>query len=184
MGHATPVFTSVSPSPSSRAAILLGPFLKWPAFPASQYYGPSAPPRPDQRAMHPPEPMRRWRRRSSGRAGTVPTFIRKPFDGIGTQLCPCTIATTTPQAFTVASPTSDFTQPRSSPTAPRGSSGARCDPTHVRQVSGRWFSLEERSAADSSRMPLRLASPARPIWQYWDDSSLSRTAPPTTPTPR
>ena len=62
--------------------------------------------------------------------------------------------------------------------------GARCDPTHVRQVSGRWFRLEERSAAGSSRMPLRLASRARPIWQYWNDSSLSRTAPPTTPTPR
>ena len=111
MGHATPVFTSVSPSPFSRAAILLGPFPKWPAFPASQYYGPSAPSRPDRQAMHPPEPVRRWWRRSSGSAGTVPTFIREPFDGIGTQLCPCTIATTTPQAITVASPTSDFTQP-------------------------------------------------------------------------
>jgi hypothetical protein len=61
--------------------------------------------------MHPPEPVRRWWRRSAGSAGTVPTFIREPFDGIGTQLCPCTIATTTPQAITVASPTSDFTQP-------------------------------------------------------------------------
>jgi hypothetical protein len=97
MGHATPVFTSVSPSPFSRAAILLGPFPKWPAFPASQYYGPLAPSRPDRQAMRPPGPMRRWRRRSAGRAGTVPTFIREPFDGIGTQLWPCTIATTTPQ---------------------------------------------------------------------------------------
>ena len=114
------IFTSVSPSPFSRAVILLGPFPKWPAFAASQYYGPSAPSRPDRQAMRPPGPVRRWRRRRSGGAGTVPTFIREPFDGIGTQLCPCTIATTTPQAFTVASPTSDFTQPRSSPTAPRG----------------------------------------------------------------
>jgi len=98
------------------AAILLGPFPRWPAFPASEYYGPSAPSRPDRQAMRPPGPVRRWRQRPSGRAGTVPTFIREPFDGIGTQLCPCTIATTTPQAFTVASPTSDFTQPWSSPT--------------------------------------------------------------------
>ena len=34
----------------------------------------------------------------------VPTFTREPFDGVGTQLCPCSIATATPQAFTVASP--------------------------------------------------------------------------------
>lgn len=33
------------------------------------------------------------------------------------------------------------------------------------------------------RMPLRLASRARPIRQCWDDPSLSRTAPPTTLTP-
>ena len=103
--------------PVNVAAILLGPFPRWPAFPASEYYGPSAPSRPDQQAMRPPGPGRRWRRRRAGRAGTVPTFIREPFDGIGTQLCPCTIATTTPQSFTVASPTGDITQPRSSPPA-------------------------------------------------------------------
>jgi len=33
----------------------------------------------------------------------VPTFTREPLDGLGVQLCPCNIATTTPQAFTVAS---------------------------------------------------------------------------------
>ena len=33
----------------------------------------------------------------------VPTFIPKPFDGIGTQLCPSILATATPQAFTMAS---------------------------------------------------------------------------------
>ena len=119
---------------------------------------------------------------SAGRAGTVPTFIREPFDGIGTQLCPCTIATTTPQTFTVAS--RPATSP--SPEVPRRPkpAGARCNPTHIRQVQGRWFRLEGLSAAGSSRMPLRLASRARPIWQYWNDSSLSRTAPPATPTPR
>ena len=89
--------------PVSVTAILLGPFPMRPAFPASEYYGPSAPSRPDRQAMRPPGPARRWRRRRSGRAETVPTFIHEPFDGIGTQLCPCTIATATPQAFTVAS---------------------------------------------------------------------------------
>jgi hypothetical protein len=33
----------------------------------------------------------------------VPTFTLEPFDGIDAQLCPCNIATVTPQAFTVAS---------------------------------------------------------------------------------
>jgi hypothetical protein len=33
----------------------------------------------------------------------VPTFTLGPFDGVGAQLCPCNIATATPQAFTVAS---------------------------------------------------------------------------------
>ena len=33
----------------------------------------------------------------------VPTFTLEPFDGVGAQLCPCNLATATPQAFTVAS---------------------------------------------------------------------------------
>lgn len=33
----------------------------------------------------------------------VPTFTPEPFDGIGAQLCPCNLATTTPQTFIVAS---------------------------------------------------------------------------------
>ncbi len=44
----------------------------------------------------------------------VPTFTFEPFDGIGAQLCPCSIATATPQAFTVASVTSESNQSRSS----------------------------------------------------------------------
>jgi hypothetical protein len=33
----------------------------------------------------------------------VPTFTLKPIDGVGAQLCPCGFATSTPQAFLVAS---------------------------------------------------------------------------------
>ena len=33
----------------------------------------------------------------------VPTFTPKPFDGIGTQLCPSILATATPQTLTMAS---------------------------------------------------------------------------------
>ena len=34
----------------------------------------------------------------------VPTFTTYRFDGMGAQLCPCSFATSTPQAFLVASP--------------------------------------------------------------------------------
>ncbi len=37
-----------------------------------------------------------------GTAEMVPTFTIEPFDGVGAQLCPCSIATATPQTFTVA----------------------------------------------------------------------------------
>jgi hypothetical protein len=37
------------------------------------------------------------------RGALVPTFTLEPFDGVGAQLCPCSIATATPQPFTVAS---------------------------------------------------------------------------------
>jgi hypothetical protein len=33
----------------------------------------------------------------------VPTFTPESFDGIGAQLCPCSLATATPQTFTMAS---------------------------------------------------------------------------------
>ena len=67
--------------------------------------------------MRPPDQSATGGSVAVGKAGTVPTFIREPFDGIGTQLCPCTIATATPQAFTMASLSGDITQPGSSPTA-------------------------------------------------------------------
>jgi len=59
----------------------------------------------------------------------VPTFTHEPFDGIGTQLCPCTIATATPQAFTVAS--RPATSP--SPGVPRRATDAS-DNLNVRPV--------------------------------------------------
>ena len=44
----------------------------------------------------------------------VPTFTSLPFDKGGAQLCPCGIATATPQAFTMASESSDINQTPSS----------------------------------------------------------------------
>jgi hypothetical protein len=42
----------------------------------------------------------------------VPTFTLEPFDGVGAQLCPCSLATSTPQAFLVASRPATSTGPR------------------------------------------------------------------------
>ena len=49
-----------------------------------------------------------------GTGRMVPTFTSQPFDRVGAQLCPCNIATATPQAFTVASRVGDINRPKSS----------------------------------------------------------------------
>ena len=52
-GHRTSAFTAVSPLLLVDPAITLDPFAMRPAFPASDYYGSSAPPRPDRQAVRP-----------------------------------------------------------------------------------------------------------------------------------
>lgn len=79
-------------------------------------------------------------------------------------------------------PTGDITQPRSSPHR-RSREGARCNPTRIRQVGVGGLVLRGFQPLVPIRMPLRLASRARTIWQFWHDSSLSRTAPPNPLTP-
>jgi hypothetical protein len=71
------------------------------AFPRSDYYGPSVPLRGHQQTACLPAAAN-----TGGEGGheTVPTFITGPLDGVGAQLCPCNIATSTPQTFLVASP--------------------------------------------------------------------------------
>lgn len=86
----------------------------WPAFPASDYYGLSVPCRRHQSATDLPTRPNRL----PGTGGTydrVPAFTVDRFDGIGIQLCPCTIAITTPQAFAMASRADDILRPGSSP---------------------------------------------------------------------
>src|SRR3954468_22652386 len=73
----------------------------WPAFQGSDYYGSSAPPAGIGRRCAFPPGSRLPPGKGTG--GMVPTFTPEPFDGVGTQLCPCSIATATPQAFTAAS---------------------------------------------------------------------------------
>jgi len=61
---------------------------------------PSHPGGISRRRTFPPDS---WTLTGSGTAGVVPTFTPEPFDRVGAQLCPCSIATATPQFFTVAS---------------------------------------------------------------------------------
>lgn len=46
-----------------------------------------------------------------GTTGAVPTFTLGPFDGLGAQLCPCSLVTVTPQSFTVTSQPGDISGP-------------------------------------------------------------------------
>ncbi len=48
-------------------------------------------------------PPTNWLLAGEGATGVVPTFALEPLDGLGAQLCPCGFATSTPQAFLVAS---------------------------------------------------------------------------------
>ena len=73
----------------------------------------------------------------------VPTFTRQPFDGVGAQLCSCSIATATPQTFTVASRSATLSD-KEFP-----ESGMRCSAAVIHQVQAAG-SLEELSAAGSS----------------------------------
>ena len=60
-------------------------------------------PYPSASAGDGPSPPTILAGRREGTDGEVPTFTLQPFDGVGAQLCPCSLATTTPQTFAVAS---------------------------------------------------------------------------------
>ena len=70
----------------------------WPALPAPEYYGGSAPPAPFgwHRAYPPPPP---WLGGGSGTDTDGSHVHCCPVDGLGTRLCPCGIAMATPQTL-------------------------------------------------------------------------------------
>ena len=74
----------------------------WTAFPPSNYYGPSAPPRRHRPTTCLPVPALAVRQEGRHRSGSHVHLV--PINGIGAQLFPCNLATSTPQAFLVASP--------------------------------------------------------------------------------
>jgi len=61
----------------------------------------------------------------------VPMFTTEPFDGLGAQLCPCGLATRTPQSFQMASRPATST---SQGVPHHDVVGARRCPAHIRQV--------------------------------------------------
>jgi len=94
----------------------LGPFAMCEAFPRSDYYGPSAPPQGHRLTTRQPEKTVPGWGQQVGNLTVVPTNTCEPVGRGGAQLCPCGIATTTPQTFVVASEASDLNPHRSSQT--------------------------------------------------------------------
>jgi hypothetical protein len=82
----------------AHSANLLPPFAMWTALPPSDYYGGSAPPGAiSRRRACPPA------RGRGGQHRTVPTFTVDRSAGSATSFSPDSLATSTPQAFLVAS---------------------------------------------------------------------------------
>ncbi len=116
-----------------------------PAFPASDYYDGSATSRPDQPSTD--LPALDLEGRATGAARDASHVHHIPVDGVGAQLCPCGIATSTPQAFLVASlpatsPGPGVVRPPTfggrSCTALRPTS-ARLEPVYLLRRFTRWF---------------------------------------------
>ena len=123
------------------------------------------PPRPAPTAGNEPAPFRAGCP-GGGRCRTVPTFASQPIDGVGAQLCPSGIATTTPWAFTVASRRGASAPARSSRPAQRRSVRAATQPISARlELVGRlrgftrWFLTYAFPSCWPN--PHRLAVPAR-----------------------
>jgi hypothetical protein len=102
------------------------------ALPDSDYYRGSAPSRTDRSTVDPTQTTAPDTRRQ-GRTGTVPVFTHNSLDEGGAQLCPCGIATATPQHFTVASQADIHMPAHEFPTATAAAAGAhRTQPISTR----------------------------------------------------
>jgi hypothetical protein len=152
---------------SPTAADSLPPFAMWPAFPASDYYGDSVPSQSHQPTTGLPAAGLAGQR--GGRPWESSHVHHQPVDEGGAQLFPGSLATSTPQAFLVASTTPGITPPWSR--SPGSRAIARCCPAHIHQVGAgvsrlrgfhHWFTAR---CTFSSRLPDpgRLAVPTRPV---------------------
>ncbi|MDQ3642860.1 MAG: hypothetical protein M3450_15675 [Actinomycetota bacterium] len=127
---------------------MLAPFALRPVLPAPvagrharDYYEASAPPHGQQSATDLPAAGLAARR--EGRPRVVPTFTMRSIGQGGAQLYPGSIATATPQTFTVASPPPELNGfGVQTPDLP-AENPVRCTPAHIHQV-GAGFALTER----------------------------------------
>jgi len=134
---------------------LLAPFALWPALPAAvagrharDYYEASAPPHGQQSATD--LPLAELAARRLGRPRAVPTFTMRSIGQGGTQLYSGSIATTTPQAFTVASPPTELDGFGVKAPDLTTEDPTHCRPAHIHQV-GAGFAITERQALVRSR---------------------------------
>jgi hypothetical protein len=133
----------------------------WSAFPASDYYGPSAPPRGQQPTADLPTGTSSRRRRGQPQGGSHVHHV--PVDGIDVQLSRCSLTTGTPQAFPDGLLTGINDRLRSRPpgeyrrarTAARPTS-TRLEPVPLLSGFKRWFTLVT---------PLHLACRTRAVWR-------------------
>src|SRR6266540_7197043 len=106
----------------------------WPAFPTSDYYGGSAPSQGQQPTAGLPATglAGQW----EGRPPEGSRVHHAPVGGGGAQLFPCSLATSTPQSFLVASGPADATPTAESPTQPFGCACAASRPISARLEPG------------------------------------------------
>src|SRR3954469_16556746 len=126
---------TISHPSTPSAANSLPPFAMWPAFPASDYYGGSATSRPAEPTTN--RPAADLEGRPTGPARDASHVHHTPVDGVGAQLCPCGIATSTPQTFLVASLPATSPRHRSHPPdhhRDRIGVGVHRSPARIRQV--------------------------------------------------
>ena len=114
----------------SAVAISLPPFAMWTAFPASDYYGGSAPCHAHRATVALPAGPLAAARVGQARQGSHVHCVT--LGGVGVQLCSDSIATSTPQAFLVASRTG--ANGRCGSRLPVRSVGVQCIPAQIRQV--------------------------------------------------
>jgi hypothetical protein len=139
----------------------------WPAFPAADYYGDSVPSKDLQPTTGLPAASLAGQRGGRSREGSH--VHHRPVDEGGAQLFPGSLATSTPQAFLVASTTTGITPPWSRPPSARVI--VRCCPAHIHQVGAgvsrlrgfhHWFT-SRCTFSSCLPDPGRLAVPARPV---------------------
>ena len=138
-----------------------------PAFPTSDYYGPSVPARRHQPTAGLPAAALSRQQRGRRRDGSHVHHVS--IDGIGAQLFPCSIATSTPQTFLVASPPTALRRlrsprPRRSRTACAAirPTSTRLEPASALRGFNHWFTLVTPSVSLSERWTVWWCRPASP----------------------